>query len=200
MMKKIILPLVLILLIVACSEDENSGLSMEETESLKFTAEQEKLSVELYLYAFSAYNLPIFQEIANKKTRHLTEVRAVMEDLDVEDPTEGIGVGVFNNTEIQTLYNQMRSRIEEGQNNAFIAALTVEESIIHFSGISLSETSNNTLIELYEAIICGSKNHFRTFYSELTTSKSYVSQYFTQEEFSDIVNSGQEDCDRGDNW
>ncbi|MCK5279901.1 MAG: DUF2202 domain-containing protein, partial [Cyclobacteriaceae bacterium] len=57
------------------------------------------------------------------------------------------------------------------------------------------ETTNPDIIRVYESLMCGSRNHLRSFISQLETyGVTYTPQFISQEEFDSIIAGDSEKC------
>ena len=70
-----------------------STLTAEETASLTFMIEEEKLAHDLYVELGDAWDLRVFTNISSAETQHEAEVRALLDAYGVDDPTDGMGTG-----------------------------------------------------------------------------------------------------------
>jgi hypothetical protein len=54
-----------------------------------------------------------------------------------------------------------------------------------------SRTSNSDLLDLFNRLSCGSRNHLRSFVGRLDV---YTPIYISQKEYNEIINSANEQC------
>jgi hypothetical protein len=103
-------------------------------------------------------------------------------------------MGVFINPTLQDLYNDLVSAGTPSLNEALVVGVMIEELDISDLHAAIERLSQNEDIKMvYENLTKGSRNHLRSFYSQLISrGGTYTPQYITEEEFADIINSPME--------
>jgi hypothetical protein len=164
-------------------------LSPVEIEGILFMREEEKLARDVYLTLYDRWGLPIFQNIANSEATHMEAVKTLIDRYGLPDPAEGQGIGVFANPTLQGLFDQL---VEEG-NRSLSSALRVGAAIEEIDILDLEEriaqTERADIRLVYENLMKGSRNHLRSFVSNLKrrTGEVYQPQYLTQAAYDAIV-------------
>ena len=187
-----------LLLLVSCGESddktESGSLSEEETEDLLHLREEEKLARDVYLYAYDKYGIAIFQNISDSEQTHMGQVLDILQKYDLEDSADE-KIGVFNNSDLQNLYDQLTAKVDTSEMDALVVGATIEDLDIKDISEFLDRTEKEDLTDMYESLMCGSRNHLRSFYSQITSDGgSYSPAYISQSEFDSIVNSDTESC------
>ena len=164
-------------------------LSPVEIEGILFMREEEKLARDVYLTLYDRWGLLIFQNIANSEATHMEAVKTLIDRYNLKDPAAGQDVGVFTNPTLQGLYDQL---VEEG-NRSLSSALRVGAAIEEIDILDLEEriaqTERSDIQMVYENLMKGSRNHLRSFVSNLErrTGEVYQPQYLTQAAYDAIV-------------
>jgi hypothetical protein len=210
-MKNIFLVIVILssLIITSCSNDEidavtatgindetatQISLTTNELDDLLFLREEEKLARDVYLFSFEKYNMQIFKNISNSEVQHMSNVLQLLNTYNIDDPAS-TEIGVFNNSVLQTIYNEL---IEQSS-ISLIEALKVGDKIedLDIRDLALNElrTDKSDLLSLYGSLKCGSINHLRSFHSQvLQNNGEYMPEFISQEYFDSIVTTSNEKC------
>jgi len=178
---------------------ENLGQTLPQTQSLTLTdsekadllymREEEKLARDVYIKLYEKWNVPIFNNISNSEQTHTDSINFLIVRYGLNDPFVN-EIGKFTNEELQALYDSL---VEKGNNSledALIVGATVEEVDIIDLKEAISNTDKADIKTVYENLMKGSRNHLRSFVSNMKSrGYSYSPQYLSQEEFDQIVNS-----------
>ncbi len=199
-MKKIVLIAVVALGFVSCYDEDNTSsivpLTASEEEDLLTLREEEKLARDVYLYAYDKYGLDIMNNISQSEQMHMDEVLSLLNKYGLEDPAIPVR-GAFNNETLQTLYNDLTAQVDASELDALIVGATIEDLDIYDIEDFESRTEKSDILDVYAKLTCGSRNHMRGFYDELTLRDySYEPQFITNEALFNIVNSDSERCGR----
>lgn len=186
--------LILISMVSFLSCDTNTSLSDEEKEDLLQLREEEKLARDVYLYSYEKYGLSIFNNISDSEQTHMNRVLQILENYNLSDPA-GSDTGVFNNQELQNLYNSLTARVDTSELEALLVGAEIEDLDIKDIQDFLQRTTKTDISNMYENLMCGSRNHLRSYYSQITTNGgSYSPKYISQSEFDSIITSDNENC------
>ena len=209
--------LVFTLLSISCSDedtvllgDENSNinvrslqeqlndlpmetLSADEQSSLLFMREEEKLARDVYVVLFDKWGVNIFSNISKSEQTHMDAMLLLLTKYSLTDPVGTNAVGVFSNSVLQDLYDQLVTKGKISLLDAYQVGATIEDVDIFDLSNALKKTDNEDITLVYEMLSKGSRNHLRSFYGNiLNVDGSYTPQYITQEEFDAIVTSPKE--------
>ena len=169
-------------------------LSEGEIEALMLMREEELLAKDVYTALYPIWNIPIFNNISKSENQHTTMVKLLIEKYELDDPGAGHEPGVFENEDLQALYDAL---IMQG-NLSLIDGLTVGATIEDVDIFDLEEllenvVDNQDITWVFDNLCRGSRNHMRAFYGNLVfRGADYVPQYITQEYFDEIINSPHE--------
>ncbi len=179
----------------SCSNDEDLiPLSEVEKNDLIFLREEEKLARDIYIYAYSKYQNEVFNSISQSEQKHFDNVLNLLSIYSIPDPASA-QIGIFNNIELQTIYNQLKAQVDISAEESLQVGATIEELDINDIDDFLVNTTNPKLVNLYNKLNCGSKNHIRSFTNQLTAiGSTFVPQYITIEEYTTILNTPSGSC------
>lgn len=168
-------------------------ISNDEELSLKKMREEEKLAHDVYITLYSKWNINIFTNIASSEQTHTYAVLAILNKYNLADPVGTNGVGVFNDSTLQVLYNQLITQGSASLLDAFKVGATIEDLDIYDLNSLNSVIDNQDIKYVYSNLNKGSRNHMRSFYSQIISSGgSYTAQYISQSELDSIINSPKE--------
>lgn len=158
---------------------DNSALTSLEAEGLQFMREEEKLAHDLYIDLYEIWGIPIFNNIANSEATHTAAVKELLDYFGIEDPAEDDLHGVFRDSELQALYDQLLADGSRSLEDAFLVGALVEEVDIKDLEVRMEQTDETQILNVYTNLIAGSRNHLRSFVSqyESRTGQSYQSQF-----------------------
>lgn len=146
------------------SSNFSSEKSITDTEiaSLKFMREEEKLARDVYWTLYDQWDNEIFNNIASSEQQHTDAVLALMEYFDVDDPAVA-DIGVFINQELQALSDELIAKGKESELSALWVGAFIEEADIEDIANAMETIENTDIFAVYENLLCGSRNHLRSF-------------------------------------
>lgn len=211
-LKKITLLITTVIIAASCETEENkvsdelllnstyyqtitSGtLTSDEKNDLLFSREEEKLARDVYINSYNKYGLSIFNNISSSEQKHMDSVLKALVKYGLEDPASPT-IGVFSNQALQDLYDELVTKSNNSLTDALIVGCIIEDLDIKDLEDLISRTDESIIINTYESLECGSRNHLRSFISQLDSiNVSYDPQYISLEEFNSIINSDLESC------
>lgn len=197
------------LIITSCSNNDNDAvvatqineetvikvsLTAEELEDLLFLREEEKLARDVYLFSYEKYKMQIFKNISNSEVQHMNSVLLLLNAYNIDDPAS-TEIGVFNNLELQSIYNNLIEQSSISLIEALKVGDKIEDLDIKDLTINESRTDKLDILNVYSSLKCGSRNHLRSFHSQVLQNNGfYVPEFITQEEFDAIVTTSNEKC------
>ncbi|HOY95328.1 MAG TPA: DUF2202 domain-containing protein, partial [Catalimonadaceae bacterium] len=168
-------------------------LSADETASLLMMREEEKLAHDVYMALGNKWGTNIYSNIASSEQSHTNAVLTLIQKYNLTDPVGSNPAGVFRDSTLQTLYNQLVAKGSLTALDGFKIGATIEDLDIYDLNNWSSKTDNQDIRFVYQNLTKGSRNHLRSFYSQITGSGgSYTAQYLTQSELEAIINSPKE--------
>lgn len=200
-MKKIGLSIAVVILTFmgSCTDSENNvellkEAILEEVKILEFSREEEKLARDVYSFSYEMYGEIIFNNISQSEQQHMDQVLKLLNTYQISDPASS-EIGVFNNAELQNLYNNLTAKSALSLEDALIVGATIEDLDINDIADFESITNELDILSVLGSLKCGSRNHLRNFTNQLEqVNVYYVPQYISLEEFNEIINSSNEKC------
>ena len=171
----------------------NEVISTAESTSLVFMREEEKLTRDVYITMINKWGSKIFSNISTSEQTHMDAILMLLNKYNIPDPVGSNPVGVFNNTTLQNLYNQLVADGNMSVLNAYKVGATIEDLDIFDLTNALKDIDNQDIRLVYSMLTKGSRNHLRSFYGNiLKVGGTYTPQYITQAEFDAIISSDME--------
>lgn len=192
--------------VAACSADQAHGpsaassapanstsgaLSAEERAFLQFTREEEKLARDVYRAIGAAH--PSFANVASSEQTHMDAVATLLTRYAMDDPALGRSAGEFSDATLQELYVGLVAAGSRSQVVALQVGVEIEELDIVDIERGSSKVTHADILTTMENLTRGSRNHLRTFHSNLQAlGGSYTPKHLDQASFDAIVTSARE--------
>lgn len=185
------------LLISSCTEEEDQAGILTEIEisDLVFLRQEEKLAHDVYIYAYNKYADQIFKNIATSEQTHMDKIEALLKTYGISDPAVNLRDGEFTDTHLQSLYQQLTQKVDISLKDAYIVGATVEDLDIQDIEYFQSNTNQSDILDTYDALSCGSRNHLRSYTGRLEKlGYDYIPQFISADTFQAILDSDHESC------
>jgi hypothetical protein len=170
-----------------CIVNPSDTITQAEIDMLVFMREEEKLARDIYLAMYELYPIPIFRNISKSEQHHMNQVLCLLQHYNIPDPASA-DTGVFNNSELQELYNDLFEQGSASLVEALDAGATIEDKDIFDLETDMSNTVNPAILNIFGKLSCASGNHIRSFSAWLENKGvTYVPQFLTQEEYDAII-------------
>ncbi|HEY9198836.1 MAG TPA: DUF2202 domain-containing protein [Gammaproteobacteria bacterium] len=168
-------------------------LDAQEAAGLTYMREEEKLARDVYASLYPLWNATLFANISSSEQEHFEAIGALLERYRLDDPALQDLPGVFQNPELQALYDQL---IAQGSGTA-LAALQVgaliEETDMVDIVEAMAETDQADILKVYGNLLRGSRNHLRAFVDAIEAQGvTYTAQVLPQDAVDAIVDSPME--------
>jgi len=207
MRKIIVLAITITVSFISCSDDTNdiliktddtvevgSLLSQEEIDDLLFLREEEKLARDVYLFSFEMYGEALFNSISQSEQQHMDQILFLLNVYQLDDPAS-LERGVFTNQALQDLYDGLTEQASISLIDALTVGATIEDVDIKDIEDFESRIENTNILDVYEMLKCGSRDHLRSYVGQLTLKDaSYTPQFISYEEYTEIITSDFEYC------
>ena len=170
-------------------EISKTVLSEQEENSLMHMREEEMLAYDVYTFLSGLYDVPIFRNIAKSEMIHTTRVKELIDKYELEDPAVDHKPGVFKDAGLQELYDELTEKGKVSYKDAIVVGLTIEDLDINDLEMDLEHVvDNEDIVEVYNFLLMGSKNHMKAFYFQAKSNNiEYIPQFISQEHFLEIV-------------
>jgi hypothetical protein len=163
-------------------------LSDAEKNSLIFMREEEKLARDVYTTLYAKWGSRPFSNISYSEQSHMDAVLMLLNKYGIADPVGSNDIGVFKNSSLQKLYDQLAELGNKSNLDAFRVGATIEDLDIFDLKRLSKEADNKDILSVYGNLERGSRNHMRAFNRNiLNLGSTYLPQYISQTEFDAIV-------------
>ncbi|MDE2418560.1 MAG: DUF2202 domain-containing protein [Burkholderiales bacterium] len=180
---------------LAAAPKSTAVLSQEEIAGLKFMREEEKLARDVYVALFNVWGAKVFSQIALSETTHTETILGLLTKYGIADPAVGKAEGVFEDPNLQALYNTLIAIGHPTLMDALKVGALIEETDIRDINVRKAVTNEADILQVYDSLLCGSRNHLRSFNSQLLNQGvAYLPQVITQAEWDAIANAPAETC------
>jgi hypothetical protein len=133
---------------------------------LLYLIEEEKLAHDVYSAMFELWGSRVFGNILKSEETHQSQVLTIMNTRDIADPRSS-EEGVFENKELQDLYNQLIAKGSKSAVDAYEVGVAIEELDISDITKMLATAKDADVIAMMENLRKGSENHLRAFNNQL---------------------------------
>jgi len=200
-MFRIISTLLAAFMLVGCAKEETGNgsqvleLTAVEQQDLSYLREEEKLARDVYLYNKELYGLNIFGNISSREQTHMDKVLELLELAGLEDPMKSNSIGEFNNAELAVLYTELTEQSSVSIVEALKVGALIEDLDIDDIERMITHTSNETVLTLYANLVCGSKNHIRSYTRNLESNgAAYTPQFISNDYYNQILSESNAGC------
>lgn len=176
----------------------SSDLSAAEIANVLFMREEEKLARDSYIVLDDLWGQQIYANIAASEQQHMDAVKGLLDTYGLDDPVvDENDVGTFVNPDLAELFSDLMAQGQESALAGLNVGGIIEETDMHDIQAAIDEAAHADIIRVFENLLCGSRNHLRSFVKNIELSGSvYTATVLPQEEVDAIVNSPMEQCGR----
>ncbi len=172
------------------SNGASGSLSDAEALTLEHMREEEKLARDVYLTLYGTWEQSVFDNISGAEQRHMNAMGNKIERYGLVDPVVDDSVGVFQTEEFASLYQELTEKGATSLEDALYVGGLIEELDILDLQRAIEESEHGDIINAYENLMRGSRNHLRAFVAQIENlGLVYEAQLMTQEEVDAIANS-----------
>lgn len=165
------------------------ALSAEESATLTWMREEEKLARDTYITLGAKFPHRTFTQIAASEQQHMDSVLRFLEKYGIPDPALP-GVGAFANPALQALYDALVARGSASLVDALGVGGFIEETDMVDLQAAIAGTTHADIATMYANLLAGSVNHLQAFVAALAAlGVRYVPQVLDQAAFDEIVAS-----------
>jgi hypothetical protein len=147
---------------------EIGELTDAQKDGLSFIIEEEKVARDVYLALGKSWNERVFKNIAKAEQKHMDALITLFSQYDMETPTTIEDEGVFENEELQKLYDDLVQRGNISLLDALEVGVLVEETDIADLEELLEAGVPTDFERTYNNLLRGSNKHLSTFNREIS--------------------------------
>lgn len=159
--------LVTIALLLSTQLQAQLTLTQVEEDGLLFLREEEKLARDVYTALYETSGLQLFNNISQSEQRHMDSALTLITTYGLVDPAAGNAAGVFTNSDLQSLYDQLVAQGSVSQLAALQVGVLIEETDIADLETAISNTTKPDILRTYGNLLKGSQNHLSAFTNNL---------------------------------
>ena len=168
-------------------------LKRDVADGILFMREEEKIARDVYWTLGQMWGANIFFNITNAEQSHMDAMAAIIDQYGLVDPVVDDTVGEFVTQDFADLYTLLVIMGSESLMDAYKVGAKIEELDIFDLRVAMYGVTDPVLIDIYENLMRGSRNHLRSFASQIyNNGGTYVAEHLTQAEFDAIANSDME--------
>ncbi|MCL4139766.1 UNVERIFIED_CONTAM: hypothetical protein GTU68_066166 [Idotea baltica] len=150
--------------------------------------EEEKLALDVYQELYEVWGLAIFDNISAAEQTHTDSVKTLLDRYDIADPAFAQPSGIFQNADLQALYDDLVARGSASVTEALLVGAFIEE--LDIADLQARASDEPAIALVYSNLERGSRNHLRAFIRQLQTrDETYTPSYISQADFDFIINS-----------
>jgi len=163
------------------------SLSEDEVAGLLLMREEEKLARDVYIHLYETWGLRIFNNIAASEATHMYALKVLLDRYELEDPILQDVMGEFANEKLAGLYASMTVSGDSSLTNALLVGATIEDLDIYDLMELTEETDNEDILYAYDNLTRGSRNHIRSFVSQLNRNNLVYNPQFISASLLDSI-------------
>ncbi|MCK4989030.1 MAG: DUF2202 domain-containing protein [Bacteroidales bacterium] len=169
---------------------QGAELTEAEIEGIRFMREEEKVARDVYIYLYEIYPLRPFLNISKSEQAHMDAIKYLIDTYELEDPVGENPEGVFQNEELQTMYDELIETGSTSREDALkVGALIEEIDILDIQHELDEHVDNQDVTFVYDNLLKGSRNHLRAFVRNLSRQGvEYTPQKLSEEQYLAIIN------------
>ena len=170
-------------------------LSPDETQSILFMREEEKLARDINVLFYQKWGQQIFDNISVAEQTHMVALLLLINKYNLSDPVGTNPPGIFTNDALQTFYTYFETQGNISVIDALKIGAAIEEIDIRDFNLLLADNDiNNTdILLVYTNLVKASRNHLRSFVKVLNSlGVTYSPAYLSPDVYTSIINSPME--------
>lgn len=171
------------------------GLTPDETVSVLFMREEEKVARDSYIEMGELWSLAIFENISASEQKHMDAMKRLIDCYGLTDPVID-GIGEFYDTALQKLFDDLMLIGQKSMMDGLYVGALIEETDMRDIQVAIDVSFHPDIVSTYESLLCGSRNHLRAFIGQIEINGgSYTPSVLDPDEFWLIAHSEMEqDC------
>jgi len=137
-------------------------LTKAQKDDLVFMYQEEKVARDAYATLGDKWGEAIFTNIESSEQSHMDAVKGLLEAYDIPVPVIEDSEGVFENEELQALYDALVAKGEKSLEDAYEVGVAIEETDI----VDLEEKmvdAPDDVVKVFQNLLDGSNSHLAAF-------------------------------------
>lgn len=133
---------------------------------LLYLIEEEKLAHDVYTILGQTWGGNTFSNILSSESTHQDQVLSLLNTYGLTDPRSA-EIGVFTNTDLQALYDQLIAQGMTSQTEAYKVGVHIEETDITDLTTAINSTTDANIVATLEKLRSASESHLAAFSKKL---------------------------------
>ena len=146
-----------------------ASLTQQQAQDLIYLREVEKLARDVYLTMYDTWGATIFSHISVCEQRHTDAVKGLLDKYGVPDPVGQNGVGVFTDSGLQDLYDNLIAQGSVSLHEALEVGVLIEVLDIDDIDGMLPAFTQQDVVNVLTNLRAGSEHHLAAFSNALAT-------------------------------
>jgi hypothetical protein len=147
---------------IVSSPESVIELTKEQEDSLNFMYQEEKVARDVYRVLGDKWKIRIFKNIQKSEQRHMKAIKSLLEKYNLPIPVIEDETGVFDNEDLQALYEGLVDRGLSSKEEALRVGILIEETDIADLEERIVDAPNK-IKRVFSRLLKGSQNHLRAF-------------------------------------
>jgi len=168
-------------------------LSQVEKVHLSQIRQEEKLARDVYRVLHWVWKTPIFDSIARSEQSHMDMVKFILDRYNLPDPAANNTIGVYTDQVYSDYFFLLVIFGVQSLDNALTVGAFIEDLDIYDLDHFLKAADNRDIRTVYQNLQKGSRNHLRSFHSQLEARNvTYTPYLLDPQTYQAIVTSPRE--------
>jgi hypothetical protein len=146
---------------------QQTDLSSQEIEDMKFMLEEEKVARDVYELLDQQWSMRVFNNIKQSEQRHMDMMENLLNSYKITYRLSDER-GVFYNQKLQTLYNSLIEKGTKSKQDALEVGKLIEVTDIEDLETAMKQATESEIKEVYSKLIFASNNHLNAFNRNLS--------------------------------
>ena len=139
-----------------------ADLTQEQKDDLVFMYQEEKVARDVYKTLGDIWGESVFFNIQNAEQKHMDAIKTLLDKYSIPVPVIEDTTGVFENAELQSLYDQLVEQGKVSLEEALNVGVLVEETDIADLEAKIVDTPDD-IEAVFERLLEGSNHHLTAF-------------------------------------
>lgn len=146
---------------------QQTSISTEEINDMKYMVEEEKVAKDVYEYLDENWGLRVFGNIKQSEQRHIDIMENLLNSHKIAYKLSD-EKGVFYNKILQKMYDDLIEKGSKSKHDALQVGKLIEETDIKDLEEAVKNTKNAYIKQVYTNLLRASQNHLQAFNKQLS--------------------------------
>lgn len=153
---------------ISCQNNtDDTILTQDEINAMKFMLEEEKVAFDVYAFLGEKWNLQVFTNIKKSEAKHMEAMKGLLDRKAISYQISSES-GVFFNAELQTMYDYLITKGSLSVTDALEVGKMIEEKDIEDLQLAIRNSNDNDAKQVYSNLLNASYNHLNAFNRNLS--------------------------------